>query len=127
MLQTMLAISLGASIGAWLRWALGIWLNGMTPVMPMGTLAANLIGGYLVGAAVVFFTHHPELPAAWRLFAITGLLGGLTTFSTFSAEVVTMIQQGRLVAATTTIGAHLAGSLLMTLAGMGSAEWLRRG
>ena len=127
MLESVLAISLGASLGAVLRWWLTLMLNPLFAPLPMGTLAANLIGGYLVGVAVMIFLQHPSLPAHWRLFVITGFLGGLTTFSTFSAEVVGMLQQGRLLWATGTVAAHLAGSLLMTLAGMASVEWLRRG
>lgn len=126
MLQSVVAIGLGAALGAWLRFALSAWLNGATALMPLGTLTANLIGGYAVGVAVMVFTAHPELPLAWRLFIITGLLGGLTTFSTFSAEVVHMLQQGRLWPAIATIGAHLVGSLLMTVAGMASVDAWRR-
>lgn len=126
MLWMIVAIGLGAALGAWLRWGLSAWLNGAAPAIPMGTLAANLIGGYLVGVAVMLFAQHPQWPPHWRAFAITGLLGGLTTFSTFSAEVVAMLQQGRLTAAMTTITAHLAGSLLLTLAGIGTVELLRR-
>lgn len=122
MLLTILAISLGAALGALMRWGLGLWLNGLWAWMPLGTLAANLVGGYLVGVAVVVFAQQPALPDAWRLFVITGLLGGLTTFSTFSAETVAMIQSGRLGAAALTIAAHLAGSLLMTVAGMATAQ-----
>ncbi len=127
MLQSVMAISVGAALGALLRWALAGWLNGSASWMPMGTLVANLVGGYLIGVAVVVFAQQPELSPAWRLFIITGLLGGLTTFSTFSAEVVAMLQAGRLAPALATIAAHLAGSLLLTLAGIASASWWRRG
>ena len=127
MLQSVLAVGLGAALGALLRWGLGLWLNASSPLMPMGTLAANLIGAYLVGVAVVVLAQQPELSPAWRLFIITGLLGGLTTFSTFSAEVVVMLQAGRLLPALATTGAHLVGSLLLTLAGIASAGWWRRG
>ena len=126
MLGSMLAISLGAALGALLRWALGLWLNGLFPAVPPGTLAANLIGGYLIGVAMALFAHQVTLPPEWRLFAITGFLGGLTTFSTFSAEVVTLLQQGRLLWACGAIGVHVVGSLLMTLAGIASYEALRR-
>jgi CrcB protein len=126
MLGAMLSIGVGAALGALMRWALGLWLNGLFPTVPPGTLAANLIGGYLIGVAVALFAHQVTLPPEWRLFAITGFLGGLTTFSTFSAEVVTLIQQGRLLWAVGAIGLHVAGSLLMTLAGMASYEALRR-
>lgn len=126
MLTMIAAISLGAALGATLRWGLSLWLNPTVPALPMGTLAANLIGGYFIGVAVAVFAHYPQWPPHWRAFAITGLLGGLTTFSTFSAEVVDALQQGRVAAAMTTIGAHLAGSLLLTLVGIGTVEWLRR-
>lgn len=126
MLESVLAISLGASLGALLRWGLGIWLNGVLTSLPLGTLAANLLGGYFVGVAVMVFMQQPQWPPAWRLFVITGLLGGLTTFSTFSAEVVAMLQQGRILWASGTMVAHLAGSLLMTLAGIGSVQFLSK-
>jgi CrcB protein len=113
-----LAVGMGAALGALLRWQLGVWLNGAYPSLPPGTLLANVLGGYLVGLAVAFFAHQPEWTPAWRLFVITGFLGGLTTFSTFSAEVVHLLQAGRLAIALTAIGAHLAGSLLATLAGI---------
>lgn len=117
-----LAVALGAALGALLRWGLGEGLNALWPQLPPGTLAANLIGGYLIGVAVVFFLHHASLPPAWRLFAITGFLGGLTTFSTFSAEVMQMIQSGRLGWALAATSAHVAGSLLATWAGIASAR-----
>ena len=84
----MLAVSSGAALGALLRWQLSLWLNPLWPGLPPGTLVSNLIGGYLVGVAVAFFAHQPQWAPEWRLFAITGFLGGLTTFSTFSAEIV---------------------------------------
>ena len=89
------AVSLGAALGALLRWALGASLNQAFPSLPAGTLLANLLGGYLVGLAVALLSQQPQLPPEWRLFIITGFLGGLTTFSTFSAEVVGALQQGR--------------------------------
>ncbi|HEU0187329.1 MAG TPA: fluoride efflux transporter CrcB [Gallionellaceae bacterium] len=114
----LLAIGLGAALGAWLRWGLGLWLNPALPELPPGTLAANLIGGYLIGLAVAFFMQHPGLSPEWRLFIITGFLGGLTTFSTFSAETVTLLLRGQYAWGATIIAAHLAGSLLMTVLGM---------
>jgi CrcB protein len=111
------AVGTGAALGALLRWQLSAWLNPLHDGVPPGTLAANLIGGYLVGVAIAWFAQHPELSPAWRLFAITGFLGGLTTFSTFSAEVVALLQQGRIGMALATSGLHLAGSLLATGAG----------
>ena len=126
LLQSVLVISLGAALGAVSRWLLALGLNGLFPSLPPGTLAANLIGGYLIGVAMALFAHQVTLPPEWRLFAITGFLGGLTTFSTFSAEVVTLLQQGRLVWALGAIAIHVAGSLAMTLAGIASYEMLRR-
>lgn len=127
MLGSMLAIGTGAALGALLRWALGLWLNGLFPAIPPGTLTANLVGGYLIGLAMALFAHQVQLPPEWRLFAITGFLGGLTTFSSFSAEVTTLLQQGRLTMALAAIGIHVAGSLLATFAGIASYEALRRG
>jgi len=118
MLNSILAISLGASLGAVLRWLLGLTLNTLYPAVPPGTLAANLIGGYLVGVAVAVFANHPGLAPEWRLLIITGFLGGLTTFSTFSAEVTTLLQQGRLAWAAAAISLHVCGSLVMTLLGL---------
>jgi fluoride exporter len=126
MWQAALAVGVGAALGALLRWGLGLALNASATLMPLGTLAANLIGGYGVGVAVALFAAHPEIPPAWRLFIITGLLGGLTTFSTFSAEVVHQLQAARVWPALAIIAAHLAGSLLMTLAGIASVEGWRR-
>jgi fluoride exporter len=120
------AVSAGASIGALLRWALSAGLNQLFPSIPPGTLIANVIGGYLVGVAVTLFAQQPGWPDEWRLFVITGFLGGLTTFSTFSAEVMLLLQQGRLLWASAAIAAHLIGSLLATLAGIASVELLRR-
>lgn len=127
MLGSMLAICLGASLGALLRWGLALALNGLFPALPPGTLAANVIGGYLIGLAVAAFAHHATLPPEWRLFVVTGFLGGLTTFSTFSAEIVSLLQAGRVAWAAAGIAAHVAGSLLATLAGFLSWELLRRG
>lgn len=125
-LGPVLAIALGAALGALLRWGLGLALNGLFPTVPPGTLLANLIGGYLVGVAMALFAHQVTLPPEWRLFAVTGFLGGLTTFSTFSAEVVLLLQQGRLAWAAGAISLHVVGSLLATLAGIASYEALRR-
>jgi fluoride exporter len=127
MLNSLLAISAGAAAGAMSRWLLGLSLNAIFPTLPLGTLAANLIGGYLVGVAVAVFAAQPGLAPEWRLFVITGFLGGLTTFSTFSAEVVSLLQQGRPGWAMVSVGTHVTGSLLMTLAGLGTVALLRRG
>ncbi len=123
-MTAVLAIGVGAALGAVLRWLLGLWMNAWLPEVPPGTLAANVVGGYLIGLAVVFFAQHVQVPAEWRLFVITGFLGGLTTFSTFSAEVMRLIQDGRMAWAVAAVGAHLAGSLLATWAGMLTAARL---
>lgn len=126
MLIAVFAISLGAALGALSRWGLGVGLNHAFPALPLGTLLANLIGGYLVGLAVALFAMRPELPAEWRLFVITGFLGGLTTFSTFSAEVVQALQAGRTGWAVATVATHLLGSLALTLAGMATPALFRQ-
>lgn len=118
---SVIAICIGACLGALTRWQLSLWLNpsaGEEGVFPWGTLAANLIGGYLVGLCVGIFQSLPQLDPEWRLLCVTGFLGALTTFSTFSAEVVGMLQQGRLVLALSTAGVHLLGSLLLTYLGL---------
>lgn len=111
------AVGIGAAVGAWLRWGLSAWLNPKAPLFPLGTLAANLIGGYLVGVAIAFFLARGDLAHEWRLFTVTGLLGGLTTFSTYSAEVVELAMRGDHGAAFLLSAAHLAGSLALTAAG----------
>jgi fluoride exporter len=108
------AIAAGAVLGAWLRWGLGLWLNPVFATVPLGTLAANLAGGYLVGAAVAVFHINVDLSPELRLFFVTGFLGALTTFSTFSAEVVQLIQTARYGWALAAASLHLFGSLLMT-------------
>jgi len=123
-LTSIAAISVGASLGALLRWVLGMKLNAVLPAIPLGTLAANLIGGYVIGLCVAYFAARPDLPPQVRLFLITGFCGGLTTFSTFSAEVVDLLQKGDLTAGSMAIVAHVAGSLSMTLLGMVSWHWL---
>jgi len=125
-LVSLLAISLGASAGAISRWLLGIALNGLFPALPPGTLAANLIGGYLIGLALGVFAQHPGVAPEWRLLVMTGFLGGLTTFSTFSAEVTGLLQQGRLAWAVASIAAHVIGSLALTLAGLATVAALQR-
>ncbi|MGB4115864.1 MAG: fluoride efflux transporter CrcB [Polaromonas sp.] len=120
-----LAICIGASIGALARWGLGLWL---TPggLIPWGTLAANLIGGYLIGVCIAAFQAMPHLDPVWRLLLVTGFLGGLTTFSTFSAEVMGFLMAERYALALGTATAHVAGSLVMTVAGVKSANFLLR-
>lgn len=117
-----LAICVGASFGAMARWGLGLWLNTGGPV-PYGTLAANLIGGYLVGVAVGAFQAMPQLDPVWRLLLITGFLGGLTTFSSFSAEVVTLLLDGRPLLALGTSMLHLGGSLMLTWLGIRTVQF----
>lgn len=116
-MMSVFAICLGACVGALARWGLGLWLNPGA-VIPMGTLAANLIGGYLVGVAVAVLQALPHLDPAWRLAIVTGFLGALTTFSSFSAEVVGMLGQQRYLLGFGTAALHLFGSLLLTLAGI---------
>ncbi len=125
MIASIASICAGASIGALLRWLLAGRFNPMLPGLPPGTLAANLIGGYLIGVAVAFFAAMPEVSPQWRLFIVTGFLGGLTTFSTFSAEVVTQLQQGRPGWALAITVFHLAGSLALTALGIATVGWLR--
>jgi len=115
-----LAVGVGAVLGAWARWGLGVWLNPLTPGLPAGTLVANLAGGYLVGLAVAYFGAHTSLPPEWRLACITGFLGALTTFSTFSAESVQLLMAGRYLAAGLHSAAHLLGSLAATALGIAS-------
>ena len=119
---TVLAICIGASLGALARWGLGLWL---TPggLLPWGTLAANLVGGYLIGVAIAAFQAMPQLDPVWRLLLITGFLGGLTTFSSFSAEVVAFLMAGRYPLALLTAGLHVMGSLAMTVLGLKSLAW----
>ncbi len=112
------AVGLGAALGAWSRWLLGLMLNPLFVMLPLGTLAANLIGGYLIGVAVGVFHLNSGLPPAFKLFAITGFLGGLTTFSTFSAEVVERLLAHQVGWALALACTHLAGSLLMTYLGL---------
>jgi CrcB protein len=124
-LKSIIAISLGASLGALLRWVLGTSLNSYFPEIPPGTLAANLIGGYIIGLAVALFASWSGLSPEWRLFVITGFCGGLTTFSTFSSELVTHLQEGRPLWACGAAAAHLFGSVIMTFAGIGTVGWLK--
>jgi fluoride exporter len=122
----LLAVGIGAMLGAWLRWGLGAWLNPLFPAVPLGTLAANLAGGYLVGAAVALFHINVELPVELKLFFITGFLGALTTFSTFSAEVVALIRTAQYGWAAGAASLHLFGSLLMTGLGILSIQQLNK-
>ena len=118
------SIALGATLGAWLRWGFSLWLNARLQSLPLGTLAANLIGAYLIGMAVGFFSDWPQLSPEWRLLVITGFLGGLTTFSTFSAEAVALLQQRDYIAALLHSGTHLLGSIALCIAGLATWRWL---
>ena len=109
-----LAVGSGAALGAWTRWGLGLWLNPLFPTLPLGTLAANLVGGYLIGVAVAWFTINPGVSPETRLLLVTGFLGALTTFSTFSAEAITLLQRQQYGWAAAHASVHLAGSLLAT-------------
>lgn len=119
-----IAVGIGAALGAWLRWVLGHFLNVVFPLLPLGTLAANLIGGFLIGVAVEVFATRAELAPEMRLFIITGFLGGLTTFSTFSAEAVSLIQRGQTGWAVAHIGTHLVGSIVLTMLGIAAVRML---
>jgi CrcB protein len=119
---SVVAVGIGAAFGAWLRWGLGLGLNAIVPNFPLGTLVANLIGGFLIGVAVEYFSRHAGISAELRLFAITGFLGGLTTFSTFSAESVGLLLRAQYGWASLHVVSHLAGSLLMTVLGIHAAR-----
>jgi CrcB protein len=119
------AVGVGAALGAWMRWGLGLLLNPLFPTLPFGTLAANLIGGYLIGIAMAMLSHSASLPPEIRLFVVTGFLGGLTTFSTFSAEAVTLISRQQYAWLTAHLSLHLLGSLAMTGLGLWTVHLLR--
>ena len=118
------AVGVGAMFGAWARWGLGAGLNAIVPNLPLGTLTANLAGGFIIGVAVEYFLNHALVAPEWRLLVITGFLGSLTTFSTFSAEAVELLQAHQYGWAGLLIGAHLCGSLLLTVLGMMAARTL---
>ena len=126
MLNAVLAISVGSALGALLRWQLGLRLNEVFPTLPPGTLVANIIGGYIIGVAVAYFANASDIAPEWRLLIITGFCGGLTTFSTFSAEGVTLLQAGRIGWAATSIAVHVSSSLVATVAGLLTWELLRK-
>lgn len=123
-LVSAVAVFLGAGLGALLRWSMGTALNPIFPTLPLGTLAANLLGGVLIGLAIAWTARHPGTPPEVRLLVITGYLGGLTTFSTFSAEVVNLLARRELLWGFAAIGAHLVGALAMTALGIGLGHWL---
>ena len=122
--KSIVAIGIGAALGAILRWWLGNKLNSLFPSLPPGTLAANILGAYVIGCAIGFFARYPAVSSEWRLAIITGFCGGLTTFSTFSAEVVGSLQAGRTAWALTEIGTHVIASLVMTAAGLATVAWI---
>lgn len=126
LVKPIIAISLGASLGAILRWMLGLMLNAVFPLIPLGTLLANLLGGYLIGLFVAIFSSFPSIGYEWRLFVITGFLGALTTFSTFSVEVMALLHEQRIFMAMGAISLHVCGSLLMTFLGMGTFSLVKQ-
>jgi len=119
-----LAVGIGAALGAWLRWGLAALLNGRFSAVPVGTLTANILGGFLIGVAMEWFSRHLGLPPELRLLAVTGFLGGLTTFSTFSAEVVDAMMRGHYLWSLAIAASHLFGSLLATVAGIFVVRWM---
>ena len=126
LIREAIAIGLGAALGAWVRWMLAAWLNPRLEALPLGTLVANWIGAYLVGVAIAVFHLHSDLPSTWRLFIITGLLGALTTFSTFSAEIIQLLRDDMPGWALASMGLHLGGALLLTWLGILSVETISR-
>ena len=118
------AVGVGAALGAWARWGLGVAFNRIVPELPLGTLIANLVGGFLIGVAIELFELKGHIPPEMRLFVITGFLGGLTTFSAFSGEAVSLLSQGRFGWAFAHIASHLVGSLALTFAGIWSVRTL---
>jgi CrcB protein len=125
MWKSVVAVCLGASLGALLRWWLGVQLNSYFPSVPPGTLVANLVGGYIIGVCIAFFSSYSALAPEWRLLVMTGFCGGLTTFSTYSAEIVALLQQGRTLLACAAAAVHLTGSVLMTFAGIGTVALVK--
>jgi CrcB protein len=115
---SLFAVGIGAAVGAWIRWALSLVLNPLFPTVPLGTLVANLIGGFLMGIAVALVGHYEAMPPELRLLITTGFLGGLTTFSTFSAEATNLLAKGQLPWSFAMIGAHVVGSILCTFLGI---------
>ncbi|MDR2614705.1 MAG: fluoride efflux transporter CrcB [Candidatus Accumulibacter sp.] len=125
MWKSIVAIAAGAVLGALLRWQLGHRLNALFPSLPPGTLAANLIGAYIIGLAIAFFSSYPAISPEWRLLIVTGFCGGLTTFSTFSGEILVLLQHGQAFLAAAAIAVHVAGSVLMTFAGVMTVQGWR--
>lgn len=123
--QGFLAVGLGGALGCWLRWGFGVALNPLFTNILLGTLAANLFGGFLIGVAIEFFLHHDNIPQEWRLFIIVGFLGGLTTFSSFSGEAVQLLRYREIGWTFLLVGLHLLGSLTMTYLGILTVRWLQ--
>lgn len=117
MLKSLLAVMLGGAIGCALRWLISLRFNSLFPNLPPGTLIVNLVGGFVIGAALAWFVKNPQIDPTWKLLIVTGLCGGLTTFSTFSAEIVVLLQSGKYLWAMSSVLVHVTGSLLMTFAG----------
>jgi fluoride exporter len=126
MFPSILAVATGGAIGSLLRWVLGLQLNALFPDLPLGTLAANVLAGYVIGLAIACFARLPDIAIEWRLFVITGMMGGLSTFSSFSAEVVTSLQQGKVGGAIGEVGIHVASSLAMTALGIATVAGVAR-
>jgi fluoride exporter len=126
MFPSILAVATGGAIGSLLRWVLGLQLNALFPDLPLGTLAANVLAGYVIGLAIACFARLPDIAIEWRLFVITGMMGGLSTFSSFSAEVVTSLQQGKVGWAIGEVGIHVASSLAMTALGIATVAGVAR-
>ena len=127
MWKPILAIAVGSATGGLLRWSLGLRLDAAFAQVPLGTLCSNLLAGYVIGLAIAGFATAPGISPEWRLLLVTGFCGGLSTFSTFSAEVVALLQRGQAGWAAGAIAIHVAGSVLATLAGIGTWHWLRPG
>ncbi|MFT4197198.1 MAG: fluoride efflux transporter CrcB [Pseudoxanthomonas sp.] len=125
MWKPVVAIAIGSILGGLLRWFLGLRLNALFAAVPPGTLVANMIAGYVIGLAIAFFAQAPQLSPEWRLLVITGFCGGLSTFSTFSAEVTGLLQRGQVSWALGAIAIHVAGSVLMTFAGIATVAWIK--
>ncbi|GAB3049585.1 fluoride efflux transporter CrcB [Acinetobacter apis] len=123
MFYPLLAIALGSVLGGWLRWFIGLRLNTIYPAIPLGTVCVNLVGGFIIGFAIAFFAQS-QMSANYKLFLITGFCGGLTTFSTFSAEIVALLQQGRFGMAMAAISIHVIGALAFTFLGMLTYQWI---
>lgn len=125
MYKTMFLVALGGSMGSVLRWSLGLMLNALYPAIPPGTLISNLIAGYVIGVLLAVFSIYPFIAPEWKLFLITGCMGGLSTFSSFSAEVAMLFQQGKMGLALMAVSAHVVGSVILTLLGMSTVYAVR--